>query len=216
MDPFGAFFLSPDWWDTTLPGVGTNRYAYAQGDPINKSDPNGHLNVLSGNDLAAISSSLRDAAAYLSPATLAFLEANTLVDLNGDGQVAVGILSVPPLGFAAVAYSLTRDQLGSSDQVQISENREIGWGGMSDWGVRGAHVNIGGVHVGLRPGPDESIVIGPVAPGDARKRGSREAVDKLGDFLDTYKGLQKAIDQIEGRIGSFASGTHLRRKERRN
>jgi hypothetical protein len=29
--------------DPTIPGVGTNRYAYAQNDPINKSDPNGHI-----------------------------------------------------------------------------------------------------------------------------------------------------------------------------
>ncbi|WP_189343807.1 hypothetical protein [Mesorhizobium sp. M8A.F.Ca.ET.213.01.1.1] len=35
-------FISPDTMDPTLPGVGTNRYAYAQNDPINKSDPNGH------------------------------------------------------------------------------------------------------------------------------------------------------------------------------
>ena len=35
--------FSPDWWDPTLPGVGTNRYAYAANDPINKSDPNGHM-----------------------------------------------------------------------------------------------------------------------------------------------------------------------------
>jgi hypothetical protein len=28
--------------DPTIPGVGTNRYAYADNDPINKSDPNGH------------------------------------------------------------------------------------------------------------------------------------------------------------------------------
>ncbi|MER9934313.1 RHS repeat-associated core domain-containing protein [Mesorhizobium sp. M0088] len=35
-------FISPDDWDPTKPGVGTNRYAYAQNDPINKSDPNGH------------------------------------------------------------------------------------------------------------------------------------------------------------------------------
>ena len=35
-------FLSPDPMDPTLPGVGTNRYAYGQNDPINKSDPNGH------------------------------------------------------------------------------------------------------------------------------------------------------------------------------
>ena len=35
-------FLSPDNYDPTMPGVGTNRYAYALNDPINKADPNGH------------------------------------------------------------------------------------------------------------------------------------------------------------------------------
>jgi RHS repeat-associated protein len=42
MDPMLGRFISPDDWDPTLPGVGTNRYAYAKNDPINKSDPNGH------------------------------------------------------------------------------------------------------------------------------------------------------------------------------
>lgn len=37
-----ARFISPDTMDPTMPGVGTNRYAYADNDPINKSDPNGH------------------------------------------------------------------------------------------------------------------------------------------------------------------------------
>ena len=36
-------FISPDTYDPTQPGVGTNRYAYAQNDPINRSDPNGHF-----------------------------------------------------------------------------------------------------------------------------------------------------------------------------
>lgn len=35
-------FISPDTYDPTLPGVGTNRYAYALNDPVNKADPNGH------------------------------------------------------------------------------------------------------------------------------------------------------------------------------
>ncbi|WP_179296127.1 RHS repeat-associated core domain-containing protein [Mesorhizobium sp. WSM4312] len=43
MDPVLGRFISPDDWDPTLPGVGTNRYAYAQNDPVNKSDPNGHM-----------------------------------------------------------------------------------------------------------------------------------------------------------------------------
>lgn len=38
-----ARFISPDPMDPTLPGVGTNRYAYSLNDPINKSDPNGHV-----------------------------------------------------------------------------------------------------------------------------------------------------------------------------
>ncbi len=55
-DPVLGRFLSPDWWDpidTAVAAnggsagvlsspVGTNRYAYAANDPVNKSDPNGH------------------------------------------------------------------------------------------------------------------------------------------------------------------------------
>ena len=41
-DPALGRFISPDDLDPTLPGVGTNRYAYAGNDPVNKSDPNGH------------------------------------------------------------------------------------------------------------------------------------------------------------------------------
>ncbi|MGH6924048.1 MAG: alpha/beta fold hydrolase [Propylenella sp.] len=53
MDPVLGRFLSPDDWDPTQPGVGTNRYAYAENDPINKSDPNGHLDIFIGGFLDA-------------------------------------------------------------------------------------------------------------------------------------------------------------------
>lgn len=42
-DPVIGRFISPDDWDPTIEGVGTNRYTYSFNDPINKSDPNGHL-----------------------------------------------------------------------------------------------------------------------------------------------------------------------------
>ncbi|BAV50750.1 Uncharacterized protein MLTONO_5848 [Mesorhizobium loti] len=48
MDPVLGRFVSPDDWDPTLPGVGTNRYAYAQNDPVNKSDQNGHATGIAG------------------------------------------------------------------------------------------------------------------------------------------------------------------------
>lgn len=41
-DPAIGRFISPDWWDPQKPGVGTNRYAYADNDPVNKADNNGH------------------------------------------------------------------------------------------------------------------------------------------------------------------------------
>ena len=42
-DPLLSRFITPDDWDPLLPGVGTNRYAYAGNDPVNKSDANGHI-----------------------------------------------------------------------------------------------------------------------------------------------------------------------------
>jgi RHS repeat-associated protein len=42
-DPALGRFASPDDWDPTLAGVGTNRYAYAGNDPVNKADANGHF-----------------------------------------------------------------------------------------------------------------------------------------------------------------------------
>lgn len=38
-----ARFIQPDTWDPTVPGVGINRYAYANNDPINRADRNGHF-----------------------------------------------------------------------------------------------------------------------------------------------------------------------------
>lgn len=43
MDPQLGMFIQPDWWEVSEPGVGTNRYAYAGGDPVNGKDPGGRV-----------------------------------------------------------------------------------------------------------------------------------------------------------------------------
>jgi RHS repeat-associated protein len=44
-DPMLPRFLTPDSYDSWQSGVDFNRYAYAGNDPINGSDPNGHIGV---------------------------------------------------------------------------------------------------------------------------------------------------------------------------
>jgi RHS repeat-associated protein len=41
-DPQLGMFLQPDWWEVVRAGVGTNRYSYSFGDPVNGIDPSGH------------------------------------------------------------------------------------------------------------------------------------------------------------------------------
>ena len=42
-DPNLGRFLTPDTFDPILAGVDFNRYAYSGNDPVNLSDPNGHI-----------------------------------------------------------------------------------------------------------------------------------------------------------------------------
>ena len=53
-DPVIGRFISPDDWDPTPPGVGTNRYAYANNDPINRSDPFGHEGARRNRSIPAL------------------------------------------------------------------------------------------------------------------------------------------------------------------
>ena len=42
-DPVLGMFLQPDWFEVTKAGVGTNRYSYCAGDPVNCSDSTGNV-----------------------------------------------------------------------------------------------------------------------------------------------------------------------------
>lgn len=115
MDPALGRFISPDDWDPTLPGVGTNRYAYAENDPINKSDPNGHaiadkvapLNDLTDSErrsyLTGMESAIADAQAEKTMSFVRGIEAylknssSALSRIPGDISSTVQALSDRPL-----------------------------------------------------------------------------------------------------------------------
>jgi RHS repeat-associated protein len=63
-DPKLGMFIQPDWWEVTQAGVGTNRYAYAGGDPVNASDVTGHFRILDDAATEALISVIADSTSY--------------------------------------------------------------------------------------------------------------------------------------------------------
>ena len=104
-DPKLGLFTQGDWWDPTVPGVGTNRYAYSHGDPVNFADPNGHLKQpvsISVQIARAISSgskiSFRSVSRSLAVSSIG-IGAITVADLQLADDIAdaiVGLIDMTP------------------------------------------------------------------------------------------------------------------------
>ncbi|GGG23979.1 hypothetical protein GCM10010924_61940 [Rhizobium wenxiniae] len=93
-----ARFISPDDWDPTMPGVGTNRYAYAQNDPINKSDPNGHVAVV--DDIVGLG------LATLAVAAFSYTYSDALDDGRLNGSAGRGLGAAIHDSFNALASGI--------------------------------------------------------------------------------------------------------------
>jgi RHS repeat-associated protein len=72
-DPLLARFITPDTWDPDIPGVDINRYAYAGNDPVNGSDPSGHIET-SGTKLGSQGGSAATGGSTLSDPYGSFLQ----------------------------------------------------------------------------------------------------------------------------------------------
>jgi hypothetical protein len=92
-----ARFLSPDTWDPWQEGVDFNRYGYAGDDPINKSDPNGHVPIIAPGSIptgtwgdAAIGLGIGAAAVGAFFAGPAIAAGYVYVQTSGAGAVMLG------------------------------------------------------------------------------------------------------------------------------
>lgn len=135
-------FISPDWWEVTDPGVGTNRYAYAHNDPVNKSDRNGHTvatsalwELLFGSSLTATTTATGTAAA-----------------------ARLGGAVVPGLGI--VASVISADPLGTNDECAFDTCVLLNSGGEKVDGTNtvvgpAQEPEAGSVAAGGSPDPDD-------------------------------------------------------------
>jgi RHS repeat-associated protein len=117
-DPVIARFVSPDWWDPNKPGVGTNRYAYSDNDPVNKADNNGHAWPLAVG-LAAVREAARNYAEKEA--------ANFAIEQSNKTGLGVGIQG------NAQYSAATRNHAAYSAAIAITASRIPG--------VESVHVN---------------------------------------------------------------------------
>nr|WP_316654727.1 hypothetical protein [uncultured Gellertiella sp.] len=191
-----ARFISPDTIDPNIPGVGTNRYAYSQNDPVNKSDPNGHTAVA--------------------------VFGGAVCTGSGGCALAVAIVAVAiTAGYIAFQYLKNPAPPPSLDMTG-SDGIYTGAGSYKDWGSKGAHWkgvdSKGQQHeVGIRPGKDGDFVFEPVG-GAVPGKEFDQAVGSLGPTLGSKKGLEKLQGQIQGALDELQGkrGFEDRKKELRD
>jgi len=159
-DPEIARFISPDWWHPAQEGVGTNRYAYAFNDPVNKSDPNGHAwhigvaavigftfgfvaEVYSKYDNEkSFSQNLKDAdytqaaiagvGGALIGATTAVTGGTSLIGIAAKDSVKAGVISAA----TTAAQNLAKDGIVNGRDTAISGLTGAAGGGVGSWAGR--------------------------------------------------------------------------------
>lgn len=134
-----AKFVSPDTMDPTQAGVGTNRYAYADNDPINKSDSNGHIWGAVAVGIGAFIGWLAGAKPANAPADRSQERHMSEGQSIANSAAAIGTANVGGgvLGRAWSRYNTEKDpvtakdaerlQQSSADQPAVGSNSTPGW-----------------------------------------------------------------------------------------
>jgi RHS repeat-associated protein len=226
-----SLFVSPDWWDPWKEGVGANRYAYSQGDPVNRSDRNGHLaplavpGICAGGGcealLAGSAWALRGALEWANKTAVPPPPGN----FPGAAPVPAGptILSTPEDKLAIPSHTGTPPPaLPSPNVVNVPPPAPIGlgnsvsmggdWKGMADMAGRGFHGKALGVHIGVRLGKDGTIEIGPAHPKDRNHPNFKDALDIIYGDLTNDK-TRPDLARRAGKIAnSFSTGNRVEQR----
>ncbi|MFZ1703474.1 MAG: RHS repeat-associated core domain-containing protein [Saprospiraceae bacterium] len=184
-DPVFGRFVSPDDYDPVRDGVGTNRYAYAGNDPVNRSDANGHVVII---DDAAI--------AALAVGTAVVLSVDAAIDLADNGRIDG---SFGP----GLNHSLARGLQGFlSEDASLPDAESVDAGGQkqSDYGGK---ISSGD--------PDVDAVFGEADKGDRSDKGFEHpgSAEDVGQKLGKIQGVQ-VKDSEDGKVTIFTTPTGTR------
>lgn len=116
-------FISPDTIDPVVPGVGTNRYSYSHNDPINKSDPTGHICLPCGLAIGIIGSLLSGTTEANTPELDEDVEDTS--DIEALGNMAIG--AIPGAATERLAAATIGRILGSRISVWSLGNATRGF-----------------------------------------------------------------------------------------
>ena len=184
-DPRLGMFVQPDWWEVTQAGVGTNRYSYSGGDPVNARDPG-------GNDLL-----LTDPLAHRNRRGIQFTQ-----PFGGGGFPSLGSGSVAPSPNAIRAAKKLLEKLrgpastlSPAPMVDHVPTKSVASPARSSGGLQGLAPGSGSI-VFSEPTEDEENL---PKPGDlVVKDGKIFEVDENGELQD--KDID--IDGLRGELGA--------------
>ena len=186
-DPVLARFISPDWWDPNKPGVGTNRYAYSDNDPVNKSDRNGHIWGHVGAALAGFG------IGFGFDVGMQLAEGKSLGQVSYSGAVisgaagAVAAVGIPAMGTGLTGKALAGATIGHAGQIAKGKNdpsentpaKNIGAAFGGAFG--GAIAGIPGRSTGGSIGSKIAELLGLTIPTEAAVKGVEKTTEAIVD-----------------------------------
>ena len=183
-DPELAMFIQPDWFEVTRQGVGTNRYAYSAGDPINLMDPGG--NQALPNHLPPTSPK----PANTNRAPLAVIAGTRAGAISRFGLIGLGI--VPATAIAVLTPTEMGDGTrGASNSLLSDEDIAAGYS-TDKWGnlVDREGIIVDPSQLPSRGGKTESIAAS-IANGHAQAH-----IDEFQDLgVENVNDLQNLVDE---------------------
>ncbi|MER9470754.1 hypothetical protein NKI82_33940, partial [Mesorhizobium sp. M0482] len=209
-----------DDWDPTLPGVGTNRFAYAQNDPINNPDNNGHQLVAPA---PAPGSATLFGAGLLAKS---FQDCGKCQESFSKGVAALAettqtSASPKTMGLGAVLNAIDKAMLPADEaQSSVSEARRpdvtLHGVGQPDQGNKGYHVGVGikgnngPIEIGITVGPNGDWQLDGARKKDRENPNLDKAKKAVGTWLEDRDNLRNLADKARKSANSLRNDPRAR------